>query len=409
MTDFLSALDQPTAQATGLPGRFYHLASLFEEERRHLFPKSWVPVAFTSEVSSPGDLLPVLWARWEILLVRDESGALLGFHNLCRHRGMPLVAAKTNRRNIVCPYHCWGYRLTGELLATPNIGGIGNGEAEGMDKSTLGLVSIRTEEWNGIVFVNLDGLAPSLDSFLKPVEARLSQSGFDLSLLAVVDSDPLRELSLKANWKLFVESAIEDYHLPYVHPHTIPEYAADYAVSESPGAYIEFTTKRSIGDAAKRYRKGADGAQAELPMWPITLETGIAESVVIFLQPLGLMLITPSMMIFSLVLPQSATRTQLRTQTRFIGEGATSPDYSRARETIRNLFAQIIQEDIPMMERLQETSELREELNLPTRFSPHWERGLHLFQLSYSRMMQRSWASPPPGATQNAGEASKNP
>jgi choline monooxygenase len=121
------------------------------------------------------------------------------------------------------------------------------------------------------------------------------------------------------------------------------------------------------------------------------------------------MLITPSMMVFSLVLPQSATRTQLRTQTRFIGEGATSPDYDRARETIRTLFAQIIEEDIPMMERLQETSELREELNLPTRFSPHWERGLHLFQLSYSRMMHRSWAGPQPGPTQSAGDANKNP
>ena len=67
-----------------------------------------------------------------LLMVRDQNGHAHVFHNVCRHRGMQLVAEAGEAGLMIrCPYHKWGYDLSGQLRSTPNIGGMGLHEVAG--------------------------------------------------------------------------------------------------------------------------------------------------------------------------------------------------------------------------------------------------------------------------------------
>src|SRR5690242_351861 len=101
----------PTGTAVGLPGRAYYDEEFYERERHTVFSKGWVGVGFASDIPEPGDVKPISIAGWEIILVRNKSGEINVFHNLCRHRGMRLVKDAGNIRNIRCFYHCWTYNL----------------------------------------------------------------------------------------------------------------------------------------------------------------------------------------------------------------------------------------------------------------------------------------------------------
>ena len=67
---------------------------LFELERDRIFKNTWLMVARTEELPDPGDFkvrdLPV--ARTSVIIVRDKSGQINAFHNICTHRGNKLIS-----------------------------------------------------------------------------------------------------------------------------------------------------------------------------------------------------------------------------------------------------------------------------------------------------------------------------
>ena len=52
-------------------------------------------------------------------MIKNKSGNIKGFHNVCRHRGCKLVDKSKNSKVISCPYHKWSYKLDGDLIGTP--------------------------------------------------------------------------------------------------------------------------------------------------------------------------------------------------------------------------------------------------------------------------------------------------
>ena len=78
----------------------------------------------------------------------------------CRHRGYRLVAEPCAvKAALRCPYRSWAYGTDGTLIRTPHVGGPGQHELEGFDRSKLGLHEIRSQEWLGLVLVNLSECA----------------------------------------------------------------------------------------------------------------------------------------------------------------------------------------------------------------------------------------------------------
>ncbi len=121
----------------GLPGYYFTDETFFQTERRAVFEKSWMCIGLSADVPAKGDMLAVSVFDQPLLMVRDGA-QLRVFHNVCSHRGAQLVQESTRGApRIVCPYHTWTYRLDGELVSTPHIGGADQHTCDRIDRKPL--------------------------------------------------------------------------------------------------------------------------------------------------------------------------------------------------------------------------------------------------------------------------------
>lgn len=209
-----TAVRRPLGEARGLPNRVYTDPDYHRREMAQVLHGGWACLASAGEVPAPGDVKPIDFGGAPLILLRDRAGEVRVFHNVCRHRGARLVQeAACKRPGLVCPYHAWSYALDGRLMKTPDVGGPGRHEVEGLDKATTGLLPVRSALWADLVFVDLTGSAPPLADCLAPLTARWAR--YDFGGLTRVGG---MELTVRANWKLATENFLESYHLPVVHP-----------------------------------------------------------------------------------------------------------------------------------------------------------------------------------------------
>jgi len=169
-----SAAVPASDQAPGIdPLRTVHnsvyTARAFELERERIFRNIWNFVCHESELPAPGHFLTTEVAGDPLILARGLSGALGGYHNVCRHRGCQVVDAPSGvAGRFQCPYHHWTYSLDGALVAVP---GEAAYEGTGFAREQFGLLPVRVEAVYGLVFACLDPGAPSLLSTSQLVSA----------------------------------------------------------------------------------------------------------------------------------------------------------------------------------------------------------------------------------------------
>jgi phenylpropionate dioxygenase-like ring-hydroxylating dioxygenase large terminal subunit len=213
----LARVVEPVNTARGLPNGFYTDPAVFEEERRKVFHAGWPAIGFGKDIPEPGDAKPVSFLGIPLLMVRDRQGRVRVYQNVCRHRGMILVDKPTKLKGVIrCPYHAWCYELSGELRATPHVGGAGTNVHPDVKREELGLIEVRSAVWLDVVYVNLSGTAPDFRDYAGDLIARAAD--FDAQTLHHGGPDSSFKLEVKTNWKLAVENYLESYHLPWVHP-----------------------------------------------------------------------------------------------------------------------------------------------------------------------------------------------
>ena len=214
--DPLSSVRQPVARATGLPNAHYTDPAMHRRECDTVLSASWAGLAVASDVPMPGDAKPITFLGMPLLLLRDRSGQVRVFQNICRHRGMILVDEPRRIEGAIrCPYHSWCYGTDGRLVATPHVGGPGHNTHADIDRETLGLIEVRSHIWFDVVFVNIDGTADPFET----VHADLLTRWADVDQpLFHGGADSRFSLTVRSNWKLAVENYCESYHLPWVHP-----------------------------------------------------------------------------------------------------------------------------------------------------------------------------------------------
>lgn len=196
--------------STTLAAGYYTDAAYFAREREHIFRKLWLFVGRHDDLA-PGSYASFALAGAQVLLVRDEAGALRAFHNVCRHRGTLLCSAAsgTARGHLQCAYHAWTYKLDGALHKAPHMD-----KVEGFRTEDWPLRSIPLEVWAGNVFLYLgDGAPPPLAEYLDTVDHRFA--AWDLGALVTVAR---RRYRLAANWKLVISNYHECLHCPVAHP-----------------------------------------------------------------------------------------------------------------------------------------------------------------------------------------------
>ena len=207
---------RPIEAARGLPNSFYVDQETYDLERENVFFSNWAGLGFGCDVPNIGDASPVTFHGMPMLMLRDRKGDVRVFQNICRHRGMILVNEPQNIKGaITCQYHMWCYGLDGKLRSTPNVGGSGVNDHPDIDKTTLGLIEVRSYVWRDVVFVNVSGTAPAFEDYARETMERWKE--FEQPLY-FGGPDSVLEYHLNTNWKLAIENYCEAYHLPSIHP-----------------------------------------------------------------------------------------------------------------------------------------------------------------------------------------------
>lgn len=203
----------PEMEARCLPGHFYTSPEYFAHEVDAILSKEWHCLGRVDEIPEAGSYFVVTLLGEPLLVVRGDDGRIRVLSNVCRHRGMPIAEGSGIARRFVCSYHSWSYDRQGVLTNAPRM------KSKGVMPATCRLPELRTEVWNGFVYVNLDPDAASLAPRLCKLASLLGNYGTqDMRIVHVAEED------WHTNWKCLVENFMEAYHLSVVHPETLHPY-----------------------------------------------------------------------------------------------------------------------------------------------------------------------------------------
>ena len=210
MATFLRTVESFVQGARTMPQRYYVGDEVFALEQDRIFARSWLCVGRSAELAEPGAYKLQAIGADNVLILREKSGSLRAFHNVCRHRGTRLCEAErgTLRETIQCPYHAWTYALDGRLIGAPHMQ-----EVAGFDKKEYSLFRVALEEWEGFIFINMAPNPEPFETVYAPLLGRFTR--FNLAGLKVARRI---EYTVKSNWKLVLQNYNECLHCPTIHP-----------------------------------------------------------------------------------------------------------------------------------------------------------------------------------------------
>ena len=359
-------IDCDVARAWTLPSYLYTDPATFAAEKEKVFARSWQVVGHRDQVRNAGDYFTTELVGEPLLIVRGADGKLRGFYNVCRHRAGPPAEGRGSRKLFRCGYHGWTYGLDGTLISATEIEGV-----EGFRPEDFALTPVRTEEWFGFIFVNLDPV--NLDAQARPLRESLGELPKQAEKLdfAGMKLFERRTYDMKCNWKAYVDNYLEGYHLPSVHPGLNRELDFNAYVVEPYERHVrQFSPIRGAqpGDTTpRRYQEAGEDLTTDyfwiFPNWMLNCyPDNISLNIVLPLEP------ERSLAIFEWYLPEKEH---------------SSPAAKASVE-----FSDQIQiEDIGICEIVQKN--LRSRSYSHGRFSVKQEKGVHAFHRMYAEQMKR--------------------
>ena len=200
----------PLDKAWTIPSPWYFEPRIAELENETVFGKNWQAAGRVDQVKDKGCFFTAEVAGEPVVVVRGDDGVLRGFYNVCRHHAAAVAPqAEGCAKQFRCPYHGWTYGIDGALKGMVEFEGVCN-----FDRGKNGLVPIRVETWEGLVFVNLDQQAGPLNEFLGKVPALVAP----LQMTKKLRYFDRRVYTLKCNWKVYVDNYLDGgYHVPHAH------------------------------------------------------------------------------------------------------------------------------------------------------------------------------------------------
>jgi choline monooxygenase len=362
-----------------LASKFYTDPSILDAEKARIFRRSWqlvgtlnTPCGESGEpntrrrtIADPESFFTVDVIGEPVVIVRDKQGTLRAFSNVCRHRAGPIAQGSGCKNVLRCGYHGWTYALDGRLIGTPDIEGV-----EFFDRNTMGMVPLRLETWEQLIFVNFDQNAESLSAYLAkiPEQAR----GFQFDGLQSVER---RDYIIDCNWKVYVDNYLEGYHIPIAHPGLMREIDYSQYRTDTYRYYSQqFAPIRGMKpeDASERERFYAPG-------------TGLQEALYFWIFPNLMLNIYPDNLSTNLIVPLA------HDQTLTIFEWFFHDAHSeKVRERIKRAVAfsdEVQQEDIGLCRTVQRG------LNSSTydrgRYSVKRENGVHHFHMLLNEFLSK--------------------
>jgi choline monooxygenase len=200
----------PLEKAFTIPAPWYRDQRVETLERASVFGATWQVVGRLDQVRDKGQFFTADVAGEPIVVVRGDDAQLRAFYNVCRHHAAAVVPeAHGCAKQFRCPYHGWTYGIDGALKGMVEFDGVCN-----FDRADNGLVPARVDVWENFVFVNLDGHALPLQTFLGEVPALVAP----LELTKKLHYFDRRIYPLNCNWKVYVDNYLDGgYHVPHAH------------------------------------------------------------------------------------------------------------------------------------------------------------------------------------------------
>jgi phenylpropionate dioxygenase-like ring-hydroxylating dioxygenase large terminal subunit len=207
---------------------FYHYQDqgFLDKERECVFATSWILFCHVSELPHLGDYLRRDLGFGQTFVVRKKEG-FSAFLNFCRHRGAELIGrdeGNLGKSFIQCPYHGWKYDYEGKNLGAQKIELMAE-----CPKQSLDLLPLEVMERFGFIFLRKLAYGESFDECVMPFREGLESENLE----SLVPFGDLFSGTYPVNWKLHVESYLEETHIPFMHP----EYYRAITRTESPPSH----------------------------------------------------------------------------------------------------------------------------------------------------------------------------
>ncbi len=199
-------------RAQTLPAEVYASPEWFAVQKERVFARSWQMVRGAERVKAPGHLLPFTLLEGTLdeplVLSAGDDSVLRCLSNVCTHRGTIVCEGETHARSLRCRYHGRRFALDGSFLSMPEFE-----ETEGFPSPADDLPRVAMESWGPFRFCSLDP-AMSFDEWIGPTRDRLSFIPLDELLF---DPAASRDYLIRANWALYCDNYLEEFHIPYIH------------------------------------------------------------------------------------------------------------------------------------------------------------------------------------------------
>jgi phenylpropionate dioxygenase-like ring-hydroxylating dioxygenase large terminal subunit len=216
-----TGISAPEIRALVQPARVHKCVytdpDLFELEMDRVFGCAWL---LGAHLRAPVDFVRARLGRCDVIIVRDENGAMAAFHNRCAHRGARLCATdRGSHKSFVCPYHGWSFRCDGRLASVPHPE-IYPDDFRLTDAGHHLDPMPRVASYRGFVFASLAKEGPALLDHLGNMTEAIDN---------LIDRAPDGEISIAessfaleypCNWKIDMENANDVFHPPGT-PHII--------------------------------------------------------------------------------------------------------------------------------------------------------------------------------------------
>jgi phenylpropionate dioxygenase-like ring-hydroxylating dioxygenase large terminal subunit len=199
--------DAPIGRTRAMPPAMYNSEEIYRLEVERIMRKEWVCPGLAAEIPNAGDYMTFAIDTQPVFCIRGSDGQIRSFSNVCRHRQMVLLEGRGNSRRVVCPYHAWTYDQTGKLIAAPHMQA-----SEGFSRDEICLHSIRTEIWNGWIYITLNPETVPISKMIEPLHTLVERYGIE-TYIPIIH----QEFTWKTNWKILNENFMEGYHGPFAH------------------------------------------------------------------------------------------------------------------------------------------------------------------------------------------------
>jgi len=211
-------LTWPAEDFSRVPYTVFVDDEIYRLEQERIFRGSvWNFAGLEAEIPKPGDYRTTFIGDTPVVVNRGSDGILNAFVNRCAHRGTLLVRdLGGNADDFTCIYHHWCYDQAGDLVGVPfirSLKGKGGMPAD-FAMSDHGLHHLKIASYRGVIFVSFARDTEPLEQFLdQPM-----REYFDTVFGRPIEILGYLRQRIPANWKLYYENLVDDYHGGLLHP-----------------------------------------------------------------------------------------------------------------------------------------------------------------------------------------------